>query len=232
MGRKFALVLSAAISAAVLVSFAALGAGAQTASSQQDTSADPAQEESITTPERSSDTAEPEASAADGSPSQGTFTEGRAGPNEPSLVDDTPPSAAERGEPLVTAQGRGSGKHVVRAARRYLGTKYRYATCSGGRMSCTCLVKKVFARFGHKLPMSEAGQWKYKRGARKVAKSKLRPGDIVFFKEGGRKRGITHNGIYSGKGNLVHASAYFGKVVESKMKYIKGYSGAKRLRTR
>jgi hypothetical protein len=30
----------------------------------------------------------------------------------------------------------------------------------------------------------------------------------------------------------VHASAYFGKVVESKMRYIKGYSGAKRLRPR
>jgi cell wall-associated NlpC family hydrolase len=90
----------------------------------------------------------------------------------------------------------------------------------------------VFARFGHKLPMSEAGQWKYKGGARKVAKSQLRPGDLVFFQEGGRKRGITHVGIYAGKGNLVHASAYFGKVVESKMKYIKGYSGAKRLKLR
>jgi cell wall-associated NlpC family hydrolase len=79
--------------------------------------------------------------------------------------------------------------------------------------------------------MSERGQWKYNRG-RKVAKSRLQPGDIVFFKEGGRRRGITHNGIYSGSGNLVHASAYFGKVVESKMKYIKGYSGAKRLKPR
>jgi cell wall-associated NlpC family hydrolase len=54
----------------------------------------------------------------------------------------------------------------------------------------------------------------------------------VFFKEGGRRRGITHVGIYSGRGNLVHASAYFGKVVESKMRYVRGYSGAKRLRPR
>jgi cell wall-associated NlpC family hydrolase len=95
-------------------------------------------------------------------------------------------------------------------------------------MSCTCLTKKTWAHFGHKLPMSEKGQWSYDRG-RKVAKSNLRPGDIVFFKEGKRKRGITHVGIYSGNGNVVHASAFFGKVVESKMKYIKGYSGAKRL---
>ena len=50
-------------------------------------------------------------------------------------------------------------------------------------MSRTCLTKKVFAKFGHKLPMSESGQWKDNRG-KKVAKSRLRSGDIVFFKEG------------------------------------------------
>jgi cell wall-associated NlpC family hydrolase len=167
----------------------------------------------------------------DSSPSQGSFTEGRAGPNEPSLVDDTPPTAAERSEPLVTAKGRASGRDVVRAAKRYIGTRYRYGTCTRRRMSCTCLTKRTWARFGHKLPMSERGQWRYDRG-RRVAKSNLRPGDIVFFKEGGRRRGITHVGIFSGRGNLVHASAYFGKVVESKMRYIRGYSGAKRLRPR
>ena len=146
-------------------------------------------------------------------------------------MDDTPPTAAERGEPLATARGRASGNAVVRAAKRHLGTKYRYAACSRSRMSCTCLTKKTWARFGHRLSMSERGQWRYGRG-RYVPKSRLRLGDIVFFKEGGPRRGITHVGIYSGGGNLVHASAYFGKVVESKMRYIKGYSGAKRLRSR
>ena len=171
------------------------------------------------------------AQTAEDSPSQGSFTEGTAGPNEPSLVDDTPPTDAELSEPLIEVAGRPSGNDVVRAAKRYIGTRYRFGACSGSRMSCTCLTKKVFAKFGHKLPMSERGQWSYDRG-RKVAKSNLRLGDLVFFKEGRRKRGITHVGIYSGNGNLVHASAFFGKVVESKMRYIKGYSGAKRLNPR
>jgi cell wall-associated NlpC family hydrolase len=196
--RRIIIVVSGFVLASVLVSLAALSAGAQSAP------------------------------PADSSPSQGSFTEGRAGPNEPSLVDDTPPTAAELSEPVVTARGRASGKNIVRVAKRYIGTKYRYGTCTKRRMSCTCLTKRVFAKFGHKLPMSERGQWKYKR--HKVAKSNLRRGDMVFFKEGGRRRGITHVGIYSGRGNLVHASAYFGKVVESKMRYIKGYFGAKRLR--
>ena len=171
------------------------------------------------------------AQTAEDSPSQGSFTGGTAGPNEPSLVDDTPPTDAELSEPLIDVAGRPTGNDVVRAAKRYIGTRYNYATCESSRMSCTCLTKMTWAKFGHKLPMSEKGQWSYDRG-RKVAKSSLRPGDIVFFKEGKRKRGITHVGIYSGNGNVVHASAFFGKVVESKMRYIKGYSGAKRLKPR
>jgi cell wall-associated NlpC family hydrolase len=225
--RRVMVTVLAAVSALTLISFAALSASAQTEPSDQHATEEPLPQGSTTPP--------PEVTPADSSPSQGSFTEGTAGPNEPSLVADTPPSASETDDLSVTARGGkgkgGKGNKVVRAARRYLGTKYRYATCSRSRMSCTCLTKKTWAKFGHKLPMSEKGQWNYKRG-RKVAKSKLRPGDIVFFKEGGRKRGITHVGIYSGKGNLIHASAYFRKVVESKMKYIRGYSGAKRLKRR
>jgi cell wall-associated NlpC family hydrolase len=131
-------------------------------------------------------------------------------------------------QPLMRAKGHASGNDVVREAKSYIGTKYKDATCTKSRMNCTCLTKKVFAKFGYELPMNTSGQWKYERGS-KVSKSSLRPGDMVFFKEEGPKGSITHVGIYSGGGNLVHASKYFGKVVESEMKYIKGYFGAKRL---
>jgi hypothetical protein len=36
--------------------------------------------------------------------------------------------------------------------------------------------------------------------------------------------------MYSGNGYVLHASSYWGKVVNSKMKYVKGYFGAKRIR--
>ena len=177
------------------------------------------------------DTSQAAPPPSEGGPSQGSFTTGKAGPDEPSLVADTPPSASEGDDAVFSASGKVTRRDVVRRAKRFLGTKYRYATCTTTRMSCTCLNKKTWATFGHKLPMKELGQWRY-TPSRKIAKSNLSRGDMVFFKEGGSKRGITHVGIYSGKGNLVHASAYFGKVVESKMKYIKGYSGAKRLKLR
>jgi cell wall-associated NlpC family hydrolase len=78
--------------------------------------------------------------------------------------------------------------------------------------------------------MTEIGQWRYD-GSRNIDRSRLRPGDEVFFKEGGSNN-ITHVGIYSGNGRIVHASTYFNKVVESEMRYIKGYFGAKRFKSR
>ena len=124
-----------------------------------------------------------------------------------------------------------SGRDVVRQARRHKGDRYRWGTCTRTVKSCTCLTKKAVSPFGHRLGMDEVGQWRYER-SRKIDKSNLRPGDEVFFKENGRNGPITHVGIYSGNGNIVHASAYFGKVVEKKMKYINGYYGAKRFKSR
>jgi cell wall-associated NlpC family hydrolase len=98
-------------------------------------------------------------------------------------------------------------------------------------MSCTCETKKTYKRFGHRLSMIESRQWRYDRGARTIRdRSNLRQGDEVFFKERGRR--ISHVGVFSGNGNLVHASVYYGKVVESKMKYVNGYFGAKRYKMR
>ena len=170
-----------------------------------------------------------ENSLASGSPSQGTFTQGAtAGPNEPSLVDGTGPSHSVRDDAVVTTDGR--PKDIVRMARKHIGTRYLSSPpgrCRAYRSEdCSCLTRKVFKRFGKRLLDDPVRQW---QKGKKIGKSNLRPGDLVFFKEAGRSRPITHVGIYSGKGNLVHASNFFGKVVESKMKYMRGYYGAKRL---
>src|SRR3712207_8264604 len=77
--------------------------------------------------------------------------------------------------------------------------------------SCTCLTKTAVKPFGHRMGMGEAEQWKYTR-SREIPKSRLRPGDEVFFKENGPRGPITHVGIFSGNGRIVHASGYWGKV--------------------
>jgi cell wall-associated NlpC family hydrolase len=126
---------------------------------------------------------------------------------------------------------RWDGWRVVRASRNHLGTRYRLSPpypCKAFRTEdCSCHTRLVFSRFGRKLPDSPVKQWRYGRSVRKF---NLRAGDLVFFKENGRSGPITHVGIYAGRGNILHASNYYHKVVESKMKYINGYYGAKRLR--
>src|SRR5215218_10987564 len=118
---------------------------------------------------------------------------------------------------------------VVRVARRWMSTPYKWGTCTSSLMSCTCETKKTYRRFGYTLGMGETSQWRYDDGARRVRhKYNLRRGDEVFFKEHGPYNGITHVAVYSGNNNVVHASVYYGKVVESEMKWINGYYGAKR----
>ena len=143
--------------------------------------------------------------------------------------EDGPGDPAYQRSATATKGVGGSGYGVVRQARRFMGTPYRYATCTAYRMSCTCLTKKAVSPFGHNMPLTESGQWRYSRSVF-VRYAKLQPGDEVFFKENGRSGPITHVGIYSGNGMIVHASSYFGKVVEKQMKYINGYAGAKRFR--
>jgi cell wall-associated NlpC family hydrolase len=46
----------------------------------------------------------------------------------------------------------------------------------------------------------------------------------VFFDEHGY--GISHVGIATGYGTVIHSSTYYGAVVETPMEYIPGYVGA------
>ena len=128
------------------------------------------------------------------------------------------------------ASGDFTGLDVVRLAREHIGTPYKHSppyTCQAQRSEdCSCHTELVFEKLDIGLPDDPVGQW---GEGQRVAKPDLRPGDLVFFKESGPSNPITHVGIYSGHGNLIHASAYFGEVVESKMEYIKGYYGAKGL---
>lgn len=133
----------------------------------------------------------------------------------------------------MTASGSGpNGRDVVRVGRNHIGTRYRRSPpypCRAFRSEdCSCFTKLVFKRFDRRLPDSPVKQWRY---GRKVAKSNLRPGDLVFFKEG-RSRVITHVAIYAGRGDIVHASSYWRRVVERPMRYVDGYFGAKRIRPR
>src|SRR5215210_347411 len=118
---------------------------------------------------------------------------------------------------------------VIERARSHLGTPYKHSPpmpCTAySSEDCSCFTSLVFSKWVT-MPDNPVGQWYV---GRPVEKSDLRPGDLVFFKEAGMNRPITHVGIYSGRGQVLHASVFWGNVVESPMKYLDGYYGARRL---
>ena len=103
---------------------------------------------------------------------------------------------------------------IVEEAYAWMGTPYGAygADCSG-------LTSQVFAQFGVYLPDDPAAQWGY--GVSSTAEA----GDLVFYDEHGW--GISHVGIATGYGTVIHASTYYGAVVETPMYAIPGYVGAR-----
>jgi cell wall-associated NlpC family hydrolase len=144
-------------------------------------------------------------------------------------------TTASSGENVYTTSNtKGERRALLRYGRRHLGTTYRLsppAPCRAfEKEDCACFTKLVFGHFGKRLVDHPVKQyWNY---GRRIDRADLKRGDLVFFKERGMNRAITHVAMYSGNGYVLHASSYYGKVAESKMKYLRGYFGAKRIQLR
>ena len=129
----------------------------------------------------------------------------------------------------MTMDDKAVDSEVIERARMHLGTPYVHSPpmpCTAFLSEdCSCFTSLVFSEWVT-MPDNPVGQWFM---GESVEKSDLLPGDLVFFKEAGPYRPITHVGIYSGRGNIIHSSTYWGQVVESPMNAVDGYYGARRL---
>lgn len=116
------------------------------------------------------------------------------------------------------------GRAAAALAVRYLGTPYSWAGSSPAGFDCSGFVMYVYGRLGVRLPHSSSLQY---RLGRAVPRSRLEPGDLVFF------NGLTHVGIYVGQGRFIH-SPHSGDVVKfsrlTESWYRSSYYGARRLR--
>ena len=147
---------------------------------------------------------------------------------------------------LAPAEGSaGSGKNVygasntnierrdiVRYGRTHIGTPYYHsppdACWAYEKEDCSCFTRLVYQHFGKELPDDPTEQYWHK-DRKWVSRANLQRGDLVFFRENGPDNPITHVAMYSGNGYVLHASSYYAKVVESEMRYLKGYAGARRI---
>lgn len=92
---------------------------------------------------------------------------------------------------------------LVSFAMSQLGTRYR----RGGEdpatgFDCSGFTSWAFSALGVDLPRTSQSQF---LEGRKVAKSQLQTGDLVFFKR--KKRRISHVGIYLENGKFIHSSS-------------------------
>ena len=96
-----------------------------------------------------------------------------------------------------------SGARLVTEAKRFLGRQYLWAGTSGFGYDCSGLVSSVYAALGTTLPRDAGAQ--FAKGTKVAARSSLRPGDLVFFRNAAGA--IHHVGMYAGGGMMVHAPA-------------------------
>jgi cell wall-associated NlpC family hydrolase len=94
-----------------------------------------------------------------------------------------------------------SAARAARHAEAMLGTRYRYGGSSPSTgFDCSGLIQYSYKKAGVSVPRSTAEQ---RRAARIVHVSALRPGDIVFFDQEGKKN--SHAGMYLGGLEFIHA---------------------------
>lgn len=102
------------------------------------------------------------------------------------------------------------GKDIVKTAAKYKGVPYKFGGTTPKGFDCSAYVQYVFGRHDAKLPRTADAQV---LDGIFVLKSKLKPGDLVFFST--YASGASHVGIYAGSGKFWSASASRGVVLDS-----------------
>ena len=115
--------------------------------------------------------------------------------------------------PVVSGPyGPATAHNVLKTAFSQVGRPYKYA---GNRpesgFDCSGFTSWVFGQYGIKLARGSGDQM---GNGKPVKQSELRPGDLVFF---GRKKRVTHVGIYTGDNKYIHSPSSGKRLQESNL---------------
>jgi hypothetical protein len=113
--------------------------------------------------------------------------------------------------------------------KEYVGIPYRRGGTTTNGLDCSGFVRLVYDQiFGIDLPHSSLAQFSFS-DLKKIDKSNMQPGDLIFFGNKGKRR-INHVGVYMSDNKFIHASSTDGiKVSDLDERYWKKrFVGTKR----
>lgn len=121
-----------------------------------------------------------------------------------------------------------AGKAIVGSAKKYVG-KLNYVWGGSSLVTgadCSGFTQQIFKKNGINIARTAQAQYNTTKGTKVTNKSKLKPGDLVFF--GSSAKNITHVGIYAGDGKYVHSPHTGEKVKVSNLSGRKDFVGGVR----
>lgn len=121
---------------------------------------------------------------------------GKPFPSQKPFVPDTPEKPAVH------------SAEILSTAKKYIGVPYLFGGTTVKGFDCSGYVQFVFRQHGKNLPRSADIQFS---AGRPVERNQLRSGDLVFFTT--YEPGPSHNGIYLGNGQFIHASSSRGVMI-------------------
>lgn len=113
---------------------------------------------------------------------------------------------------------------VCSKAYSLVGSRYVYGTSGPSTFDCSGFTQYVYKSCGKSIPRTSSAQY---ASAKKISKSKLQAGQLVFFSSGGS--GVGHVGLYVGDGYMIHAANSRTGVVKASINssyYLSHYIGA------
>ena len=110
---------------------------------------------------------------------------------------------------------------AVDTALAQRGDMYQYGATGPDRFDCSGLTSFAYRAAGVEIPRTSRAQSTF---GTPVAKSDLKPGDLVFFYSP-----VSHVGMYIGNGQMVHASTAGKPVAVVNLDSMTGYQGARRV---
>jgi len=112
----------------------------------------------------------------------------------------------------------------------WYGARYRYGGNDRSGVDCSAFSQTFLSNvYNVGVPRTSASQYE---NSKRISKDDLREGDLVFFKTLGKRKGISHVGVYIRNNKFVHASTSSGVIINdlNDTYYASHFAGCGRVR--